>query len=124
MRSEVLVAALCACVALGCGGDGNGNDAGTSVEDTLSAQCTGEVTTCCVCDTDVETDAVCKDGAWVCESDPDGFLCGTQGCDVSDCSLYNGEVCCTSEGPISAKCPTPSQAYCEDGSEPKMSCDP
>jgi hypothetical protein len=124
LRLILLIGFVCTAFALACESGGNGKDAGTSVGDTPSAQCTGEVTTCCVCDSDAETDAVCKDGAWVCESEPESFLCGTLGCDVSDCSLFNGEVCCTDEGPVSAKCPSPSQAYCEDGSEPKMSCDP
>jgi len=80
--------------------------------------CEGDAPTCIICDSDVELDATCVDGEWTCE---EGELDPT--CSEQTCDLFEGELCCDSEGGSeSALCPSPSQAYCPDGSPPVMAC--
>ncbi len=118
----------------GCSDD----DAGTKASDTGNSEPDTEVVqtpdgtdgtgceggaSCCTCDSDLEVPATCEGNTWTCPQS--SFICTNKECkpeDVPDCSLYNGELCCTDEGPVSAKCPVPSEPYCLDNSEPKMSC--
>jgi hypothetical protein len=68
--------------------------------------------------------AKCIDGNWYCEV---GTIYAEHHCNDDDyppCSLYAGEVCCDNQGnATSAICPSPSQAYCPDGSEPVFQCE-
>jgi hypothetical protein len=80
--------------------------------------CEGNAPACVICGSDVELDADCVDGQWTCDEGELDPACSEQTCD-----LFGGEVCCDSEGTAeSALCPSPSQAYCADGSPPVMAC--
>lgn len=52
-------------------------------------------------------------------ADGDGDATDNQ---IYPCSMFNGELCCTDDGPVTAMCHSPSQPFCEDGSTPQTSC--
>ena len=80
--------------------------------------CSGDAPACVFCDSDVVLDAICVSGAWTCN---EGEIAPE--CDDPSCGLFAGELCCQADGTSSdALCPTPSQAYCPDGSPPVLAC--
>lgn len=67
--------------------------------------------------------ARCEAGIWRCDRGAREISCDDE--DYPDCSSYGGEVCCDSQGNATpALCPSPSQAYCPDGSAPQARCGP
>lgn len=121
----VFLAFTCALVT-GCPADEPTPDAGEptsnaadAADESANGQCDGTAPSCILCGSDVETPASCApNGSWYCESGEINPDCPTQ-----YCSMFGGEICCDAEGNSeSAICPSPSQAYCEDGSPAVMEC--
>ncbi|MEL6180730.1 MAG: hypothetical protein AAFS10_17345 [Myxococcota bacterium] len=101
--------------------NGTGSSNGTSNGTSGGATCEGEPPSPCgMCGSDAGVMALCEDGQWVC---PEGTEFVGE-CPDQTCDMFGGEVCCDAEGnATSALCPSASQPYCPDGSEPQQSCE-
>lgn len=86
--------------------------------------CEGDDPGCWQCGFDAPvSEAECRQGEWYCDEGETEEPSQCSDDDYPTCEDYGGEVCCVDGDEEPAICPSPSDPYCPDGSDPVSSCD-